>query len=311
MQDKFRTQIVCAYLYPITKYGYPPPAKNTTSYLDEMSSLGFQTVELEGIREEHILSMYDQRELIREKINHLEISVPVYCTVLPHLSSQDDTVISRQLELFRRGCETARTIGASYILDNGPLPPYQFANEIPVTRHYEHELLSQASLPVQFNWDQFWEKLISTFQRVCDIAAEFDLTYLVHPAFGVLASTPEAFLHFYQSVNRKNLGYNFDTSNLIALKCNLSLAIKQLGAHIKYIHISDNRGIRNEHLPPGEGMINWSQFFKDLQLIKFDGYFGIDIGGDESAIQDLDLAYQKTAAFLEDQLLRFHHNKGD
>lgn len=302
MQNKFGSQIVCAYLYPITKYGYPPPPEHSLNYLQEMTDLGFQSVELEGIREEHLVAMYQNRKAIVNKIEELQITVPVYCTVLPHLSSQDEKIIEKQLELFRLGCETAKSLGASYILDNGPLPPYQFPNEIPVTRHYEHELLSQASIPADFNWQHFWDKLISTFQRVCDIAGEFDLTYLVHPAFGVLASTPEAFLHFYQAVDRDNLGYNFDTSNLIALKCNLSLAIKQLGSHIKYIHISDNRGSKNEHLPIGSGIINWSQFFKDLKAIDYRGPFGVDIGGDESDIGDLDQAFKATAVQIENYL---------
>jgi sugar phosphate isomerase/epimerase len=190
-------------------------------------------------------------------------------------------------------------LGARFILDNGPLPPYQFPKEIPVARHYEHDLLSIASVNPDFHWPEFWNTLIDTFQKVCDIAAEYQLTYLVHPAFGVLAATPEAFLHFAGAVKRDNLGYNFDTSNLIALKCNLSLAIKQLEPYIKYIHLSDNRGIKNEHLEPGQGIINWPQFFQDLTQINYDGPIGIDIGGDESEIGNLEDAYTNAALFID------------
>jgi len=188
---------------------------------------------------------------------------------------------------------------AQYVLDNGPLPPYQFPKEIPVTRHYEHDLLSLARIDKKFVWEDFWSNLIDTFQKVCDIAAEYELTYLIHPAFGVLAATPEAYLHFAKAVDRTNLGYNFDTSNLIALKVNLSLAIKQLSTHIKYIHVSDNRGTRNEHLAPGQGIINWSQFFTDLSQIRYHGPIGLDIGGDESEIVDLDAAYREGALLIE------------
>ena len=42
-------RIVSCYLYVITKYGYPPPAKDSRKYLEEMKGLGFQSVELEGM----------------------------------------------------------------------------------------------------------------------------------------------------------------------------------------------------------------------------------------------------------------------
>jgi len=35
----FDKQIVCGYLYTITKYGYPPKAENTLQYMDEMHKL--------------------------------------------------------------------------------------------------------------------------------------------------------------------------------------------------------------------------------------------------------------------------------
>ena len=298
MSDQFSLNIVCTYLYTITKYGYPPAAEHTITHLEEMVALNFQSIELEGLRESHLRKIHGLVPRIQKKIERLNLRIPVFCTVLPHLSSTDLTVRDHQLDLFRLGCLTAHSLGARFILDNGPLPPYQFTSEIPVARHYEHELLSLASINPDFRWPFFWDTLVDTFQRVCDIAAEYELAYLVHPAFGVLAATPEAFLHFASAVDRDNLGYNFDTSNLIALKCNLSLALHQLAPHIKYIHLSDNRGIKNEHLEPGQGIINWKQFFQDLAQIKYDGPIGVDIGGDESELGNLDDAYRNTALFI-------------
>lgn len=60
--------IVCAYLYVISRYGYPPPAENTGIYLEQMKALGFRSVELEGIRREHLLQLYDQRGAINWEV---------------------------------------------------------------------------------------------------------------------------------------------------------------------------------------------------------------------------------------------------
>ena len=94
--------------------------------------------------------------------------------------------------------------------------------------------------------------------------------------------------------------FNFDTSNLISLRCNLELSWHQLAEHVPYIHISDNRGHQNEHMALGDGIINWSAFIKLIQSTGYDGYIGIDIGGEESVVPKLDQAYTDAANWLQE-----------
>ena len=66
---QFNRSVICCYLYIISKYGYPPPAEKTFDHLKKMKSLGFQSVELEGIREEHLMKMYEMREDTKNMID--------------------------------------------------------------------------------------------------------------------------------------------------------------------------------------------------------------------------------------------------
>lgn len=295
-------EISCCYLYVISKYGYPPPAGNTVKYLEEMKALGFSSVELEGIRREHLLEMYAQRTGLSAQIKDLGLSVPYFCAVLPGLGSQDSGERKENIALFRKGCEVAKEFGALGILDNAPLPPYQFPDDIPVVRHYEEELVMTAGLPQGLNWPQYWKGLVETYREACDIAADMGLTYQMHPCAGVLSATTDAFLYFAAEVNRSNLRFNFDTANQFFLKDNLSLSLLRLAEHIDYIHLSDNSGSRVEHLVPGEGAIHWDQFFLTLQTISFRGHFGIDIGGEESGIADINKAYGQAADWLREKI---------
>ena len=295
----FNKQITCCYLYPITKYGYPPSAKDTIMYLNEMNKLGFNSVELEGIRETHLMEVYMQRHEIKKTLDDLELTLPYFCAVLPGLSSLDEKVRNKNLELFEKGCEIAALFGSKGILDNAPLPPYQFPDDIPVVRHYDEESIKSAFFPKDFSWKKFWEQLLDTFRTVCDISAKYNLTYQVHPAVGVLSSTTDGFLHFFDAVKRNNLRFNFDTANLFAVKENLPLGLLRLKDHIDYIHFSDNRGSKVEHLAIGNGHIDWDRFFETLGDINFNGHIGIDIGGDESEVDNLDRAYINAAVYLE------------
>ncbi len=294
----FHPSITCCYLYPITKYGYPPPAEETGRHLKEMKALGFQSVELEGIREEHLLAIYEQRHVLREQVQTLDLLVPYFCIVLPGLSAADTVTREHNLRLFEKGCEIANLLGAHGVLDNAPLTPYQFPDDIPVARHYDADVLHAAFLPPDLNWKRYWNDLAQTYRAACDIASEHGLTYQMHPCLGVLCATADGFLRFYDAVGRDNLRFTFDTANQFVQKENLALSLRRLAGHIDYIHISDNRGIRLEHLAPGDGAIAWDTFFETLNVIDFDGHLGLDIGGDESNIADIDAAYTQTARWL-------------
>jgi sugar phosphate isomerase/epimerase len=192
--------------------------------------------------------------------------------------------------------------GAKGVLDNAPLPPYQFPGDIPVVRHYDEDVLSGARLPDALCWREHWTALTGTYRQACDIARSFGLNYLMHPCLGALAATTDAFLYFRDAVGRENLRFNLDTANQFAMKENLNLCLVRLADAIDYIHISDNRGERVEHLPIGAGRINWDGFFETLDRIGYRGDFGIDIGGDESGVGDLDRAYGDAIRWLGGRL---------
>ncbi len=292
-------KIACAYLYTITRYGYPPEAANTLQYMDEMHHLGFQTIELEGIREEHLLGMYALQDEVAKRKRALNLEVPYFCVVLPELSSMDATVRKHQLKLFEKGCRIAKKLEALGVLDNAPLPNYKFPGDLPVVRHYEEDVLAAAYFPKDLKWSAFWDTLTSTYAECCDIAASYGLTYQMHPAVGTLASTTDAFLYFRDAVGRENLRFNLDTANQYMMKDNLALSLVRLKDHIDYIHLSDNKGTRVEHLVPGQGTIRWDVFFETLERINYKGFIGVDVGGDESDIGDLDTAYRNSVNFIE------------
>jgi sugar phosphate isomerase/epimerase len=301
LMEKYSQEIVACYLYVITKYGYPPDAARSVEHLREYGELGFRSIELEGIRREHLEEMDALGRLLRQEADGLDLKIPVFCVVLPGLSSPDPDERERNLELFGRGCDLAVTLGAHAVLDNAPLPPWVFPGEIPVTRHYGEKELAGASLPERLKWEKYREGLVETYRDACDIAAGRRLTFHLHPCLGALVQTTDAYLNFAEAVKRDNLRFNLDTANQFYMRDHLSLSLLRLQGHVDYIHISDNRGDRVEHLVPGTGKIDWDRFFETLDRIGFRGMFGIDVGGAESDVPDLDRAYRSTAAWLTEK----------
>jgi sugar phosphate isomerase/epimerase len=299
---QFSNKITCAYLYPITKYGYPPDISKTIEHIDEMASMGFTSIELEAIGEENIDYMYQHYPLISEKLAAYNCTIPVLCVVLPQLSSVDTSRESKSLELFEKGCVIAKGLGAKAVLDNGPLLPMEYPADAPIQRHYTKENLSQVGLPAGFVWDEYWNELTNTFHKACAIAAKYNLSYHLHPCEGSLITGTESFINFSEAVKANNLLFNLDTANQFYFKDNLPLCLLRLSGKINYIHISDNRSHRVEHLVPGDGNIYWDNFFSALREINFKGNFAIDVGGAESNIADIKEAYIRSANWLTEKL---------
>ena len=221
----YHPDIIACFLYIIGKYGYPPPAKDSIMHLEEFSTMGFRSIELEGIREEHLLKIFEMRSDLKAKAADLKMEIPVFCIVLPGLCSADGHERERNLALFEKGCELAGFLGSKAVLDNAPIPPWQFPDGIPVTRHYDESVLANASLPPGLNWPRYWKDLASTYRDACDIAGRYKLTYHLHPCHGALVATTDAYLRFHDAVKRDNLRFNLDTANQFFLKDNLSLSL--------------------------------------------------------------------------------------
>ena len=303
MED-FHKDIVACYLYIITKHGYPPRAEKSIGHLHELKELGFRSIELEGIREEHLEGIHSMRHQIRAEADKLGLNIPIFCVVLPGLSSADEKERERNLQLFNMGCETAEALGSEAVLDNAPLPPWKFPEGIPVTRHYDEKILSAATLPAELDWKKYHDGLVDTFRMACDIASNRNLNYHLHPCYGAFVNSTDAFLLFSEAVKRDNLRFNLDTANQYYMKDNIFLSLIRLQDHIDYIHLSDCSGAQLEHMAPGDGQIEWDQFFEILDRIHYRGMMGIDVGGAETGVTDLDLAYRSSAEWLMEKWYR-------
>jgi sugar phosphate isomerase/epimerase len=66
-------------------------------------------------------------------------------------------------------------------------------------------------------------------------------------------------------VPRSAAGICLDTGHA-HLNGELSSALPAIGDRIRLIHLNDNQGDRDAHLPPGQGTINWSAFAEQLTL---------------------------------------------
>lgn len=101
---------------------------------------------------------------------------------------------------------------------------------------------------------------------------------IMEPRVGEIICSVDSMIRLLDDVGCDALKANLDTGHFSAQRENVCLALKKLEGRYANIHIADNDPRDSEHLPLGEGTIDWEEFFRILVQQHYDGYLGVDLG---------------------------------
>ena len=288
-------KISCCWLYAISKYGYPPSLSDTYQALKEMAALGFTNVELEGVREENLQSVFKERKELKKHCDDLGLKIVNFCPVLPTLVHPEKTQRVQALDLFKLGVEAAAFFGCETVQSDSFTPPLEFVGESPYKDAIRYGQRFQVKVDPAFRWDHLWSWLVDSIGACADEAERADMKLCLEPRVGEIISNTDALLRLMDAVDADNFGAVLDTGHQHAQKEILPLSVEKLGGRIYYLHVSDNDGQANEHLAVGRGTVDWDGLFLALKKHGFAGNVAVDVGG----VPDVDAQYRESKAFLE------------
>lgn len=100
---------------------------------------------------------------------------------------------------------------------------------------------------------------------------------LPHLIFG----QPSDILWILAGMNSAEVGFCLDTGHAFLTGHIPELVRQVVGGHLRLIHAHDNHGDRDDHLPPGDGKIDWARLEQDLSEIQFRGAFMLELAGND------------------------------
>ncbi|MDG6244729.1 MAG: sugar phosphate isomerase/epimerase [Methanolobus sp.] len=118
--------------------------------------------------------------------------------------------------------------------------------------------------------DKAWKVSIESIQQLCDFAEDRGILIAVEnmPDFPkIYGKVPDEMLEILEKVNRKNIGMTLDVGHANTMGLVDDFVKKCLG-RIKHMHIHDNHGAHDEHLPLGQGNIDWKKFMESISGYK-------------------------------------------
>lgn len=96
------------------------------------------------------------------------------------------------------------------------------------------------------------------------------------PLEGNVVVTLDDVLQILEDVDSPNLVALLDTGHVGVVGESLVDYVFQLGEKLGHIHVDDNDGASDDHLPPGLGSINFDPFFAALKKTGYEGYLSIE-----------------------------------
>jgi Sugar phosphate isomerases/epimerases len=89
-------------------------------------------------------------------------------------------------------------------------------------------------------------------------------------------------LWILDAISAAEVGACLDTGHAF-LSGDMQPLIKKLRGHLKMVHAHDNRGMQDDHFPPGDGRIDWEAMLHDLMNIEFRGALMLEMAGQSDA----------------------------
>ena len=102
----------------------------------------------------------------------------------------------------------------------------------------------------------------------------------------------------------ENLGLNLDTAHACAQQLDIPSVIQWAGGRLFGLHISDSDGsVRDYHLTPGKGTLDWKKIMAALFKSPYDGDFNLEIVNERKETFGLSAATAREAKATVDNLL--------
>ncbi|WP_340819923.1 sugar phosphate isomerase/epimerase family protein [Methanolobus sp. WCC4] len=120
--------------------------------------------------------------------------------------------------------------------------------------------------------ERSWDTCIESIQILCDHSADMGITIAVEnmPNFPkIFGRYPDEMLDILEQVDRDNVGMTLDVGHANTMGL-LDEFVSKCKSKLSHMHIHDNNGAHDEHLPIGQGNIDWKKLMEGLS-----GYKGL------------------------------------
>lgn len=140
--------------------------------------------------------------------------------------------------------------------------------------------------PVLHPDDPLYELWSHTFaELLCQVAERYQMELFVE---NVLDRNPYILGRIMKAASHPKVKVCLDIGHVNLSACSLEEWFLRLHKHISYIHLSDNGGMYDEHLPVGQGNVDWRSVKKLIEKYNINADYTLEVAGMSGVLESIE-----------------------
>ena len=249
----------------------PKPAEN---YLDIARNHGFHWIDISGSSPENFPEAFDPVRMknLRARLEEVGLGCGIHTASYVNTAEIFATLRKGVVDHFKEFIDLGRGIGARYLIIHCGVYFRQFRTRV-------GECLVQ-TLKEATGYAEKWgiPLLMENMNRIPQTPAgkPWNLSF-EQPEISYLGVTVEELSDIYSKVNSPLLGFSLNVAHAHILESGFLPFLKAFGDKLGNVQISDNNGITDEHLPVGEGTVDFPALIGALKKMNFRGTLSLSV----------------------------------
>lgn len=225
---------------------------------------GFEAVYWESYLSPEVHKEY--LETVRRVKDELGVGFTVHAPIKDiHLGSLNRKLRQVAFDEIKSSLELANSIGASLVVVHGApglvtMPGGEWSKQVNL-----HPSRKQGEVAEQEGY------LVRALKDLADFAPDILLGVenLVFPH--ELYRSPEELKELLRKINRSNVGLTLDVGHAVVSGYRAAEFVNLLARDLFHVHLHDNHGVIDEHLPLGQGSIDYVAIIQALKKLDYQG----------------------------------------
>jgi sugar phosphate isomerase/epimerase len=251
--------------------------KTAENYLEMARHHGFRWIDISGSSPENFPETFDSARMknLRIKLEEYSLGCGIHTASYVNTGEIFSSIRKGVVDHFKEFIDLARGIGAGYLIIHCGVYFRQFRARV-------EECLVR-TLKEAASYAERWgvPLLIENMNRIPQTPAgkPWDLSF-EQPEISYLGITVEELGEIFAKVNSPMLGFALNVAHSHLLAGGFVPFLKSFGDKLGNVQISDNNGITDEHLPVGEGTVDFISLVRELKKMGYQGTLSLSVAKD-------------------------------
>lgn len=262
----------------IMKIALPAGPKAAENYLEMARDHGFDWIDIGGPSPENFPESFDARRVktLRARMEEYGLGCGIHTASYVNTAEIFDPIRKGMVQHFKEFIDVAHSLGARYLIIHSGVYFRQFRPRV-------EECLIR-TLREATAYAERWgiPLLVENMNRIPSTPAgkPWDLSF-EPPEISYLGVTVEELVEVFDKVKSPSLGFSLNVAHAHLLKGGFPPFLEALGDKLGNVQISDNNGITDEHLPVGEGTVDFASLTRELKRMNFQGTLSLAVPKDK------------------------------